>query len=152
MVQRYQVTGMRELGEAFRTLSTKVQKNIARATTNAGAQVFKKKIAQLAPVAPEPYTVEDVLVQPGNLKRNVVTKYLKPSQTTATSEHLVVMRGGKEHGYASRIGALQEFGTVKQQPQPFFRPGADQAVEPAIDAMKKRFKDRIDKAIQEASR
>lgn len=151
MVRRYEVTGIRELGEAFRTLGKKVQNNIARATTNAGAQVFKKRIAELAPVAPEPYKIEGVVVQPGNLKRNVVTKHLKKSQTSATSEHLVLMRGKKEHGYASRVGALQEFGTVKQQPQPFFRPGAEQAVEPAIDAMTKRFKQRIDKAIQEAS-
>ena len=148
----FKIEGLQQLTDAFRALDRDVQANVARAVTNAGAQVFKTRIAALAPVASEPYKIEDVIVQPGNIGRNVVVKRLKPSDTSATSEHLVVVRGKRKYGYASRVGALQEFGTVKQPAQPYFRPGADQAAEPALDAMKQKFKARMEKAIRDASK
>jgi len=152
MARTVKAEGLRELGAAFKTLNADVQTNVACAATNAGAQVIKKRIAELAPVAPEPYKVEDVIVQPKNIARNVVVKRMKPGETSATSEHIIVVRGKRKYGYASRVAALQEFGTVSQPANPFFRPGADQAVEPALGALKKRFKSRIEKAIKEAGK
>jgi HK97 gp10 family phage protein len=149
---KLKVDGLPALGAAFKTLTRDVQDKVARAATNAGTQVFKKRIAQLAPVAPEPYKIEGLIVQPKNIQRNVVVKRLKPSETPATSEHIVVVRGKRKYGYASRVATLQEFGTVKQPAQPFFRPGAAEAAQPAVDALKKRFKTRIEKAIKDASK
>jgi HK97 gp10 family phage protein len=154
---KVKTTGFRELGLALKELDAKVQRNVLRAASNAGAQVVKKAIARKAPLADEPYTVSDsagnqVLVPPGNLKKQMIVKRLKPSETPLSVEHLVTMRSKREHGYARRIGTLQEFGTVKQAPQPFFRPGAEEAMQPAIDAIKSRFKQRIDKAIRELSK
>jgi HK97 gp10 family phage protein len=145
------------MGETFKGLSRDVQDKVARAATNAGAQVLKKRIASLAPIADEAYKVqnkkgETLTVQPGNLGRNVVVKRLREGETNATSEHLVVMRGKRKYGYASRIGSLQEFGTVDQPAQPFFRPGAQQAIEPALAALKDRFGKRINKAIKDRSK
>lgn len=157
---KLRVTGLAEMGRKFKQLDYEVQQKIARAMTNAGAQVIKKKVAQLAPVLKDgdEYYVQDgpggdrVKVEKGNLGRNVVVKRLKPSETDATSEHLIVMRGKRKYGFASRIGSLQEFGTVEMPAQPFFRPGANQAVEPALSAAKTRFKKRIDKAIKDLSK
>ncbi|KQV85435.1 HK97-gp10 family putative phage morphogenesis protein [Rhizobacter sp. Root1221] len=149
MARSIVVKGLRELGLKFKQLDEKVQKNVARSATSAGATVFKKEIARRAPVADEPYRIEDVMVEPRNLERNVVVKRLKPSQTSATSEHLVVMRGKRKYGYASRVAVLQEFGTVTAPAQPFFRPGADAAAQPAAAAVSKRFGDRIKKAIKD---
>jgi len=158
MAKRIELKGLREMGAKFKLLDYEVQKKIARAASNAGAQVMKKAIVKNAPVAPEDYFVQDakggdrLRVQPGNLGRNVVVKRLKEGQTTATSEHLIVMRGKRKYGYASRIGSLQEFGTVEQAPQPFFRPGANESIDAAANAVKDRFGKRIDKAIKDLSK
>lgn len=152
MAKRIEVKGLRELGMKFKQLDYDVQSKIARAATNAGAQVMRKAIAKNAPVAEEAYKQPGVIVQPGNLGRNVVVKRLKESETPATSEHLVVMRGKRKYGYASRVGSLQEFGTVEQAPQPFFRPGANESIDAAASAVKERFGKRIDKAIKDLSK
>lgn len=148
MATRIDLKGLRDLGKAFATLNEQVQQKIARAATSAGATVFKKEIARRAPVADAPYRVEDVVVQPRNIERNVVTKRLKPSETSATSEHLVVVRGKRKYGYASRVAALQEFGTVDMPAQPFFRPGAAAAAETAANAVRDRFGKRINAEIK----
>ena len=41
---------------------------------------------------------------------------------------------------------FQEYGTVHHGPQPFMRPALDQGKSQAIEAMKKKIKERIDKA------
>lgn len=151
MATRIDSKGLRDLGKAFATLNADVQQKTARAATSAGATVFKKRIKALAPVAAETYKIEDVIVQPGNIGRNVVVKRVKPSETTATSEHLVVVRGKQKYGYASRVAALQEFGTVENPPKPFFRPGAAQAAEEASNAVRERFGKRIQSAIDKLS-
>lgn len=154
---RVKTTGFRELGLALKELDAKVQQKILRSVTSAGATVVKKTIARKAPVADAEYTVTDsagnkVTVQPGNLGKKVNVRKLKASETTASSEHIVSLAATRKDGYARRIGTLQEFGTVDQPPRPFFRPGAEEAMNPAIEAMKSRFKVRIDKAISEVKR
>jgi len=142
------VEGLRQLGQAMRTLSADVNKKIARAATGAGAQVVKKavKAAVRDPRADEAYKVEGTTVQPGNISRNVVAKALKPHEAGMTSMHIVTVRGKKKHGYASRIGALQEFGTVNMPANPFMRPGFEGSKTQAVEAIKNRLKQRIDKA------
>jgi HK97 gp10 family phage protein len=152
VAKRFEVTGLRELGQAFRALDAEVQLKVAGNAASAGARVFKKRIAQLAPVADAPYLVEGVVVDPGNIGRNVIVKRLKASETPVTAEALVVVRGKRKDGYASRIGSLQEFGTVNQPPQPFFRPGAEQSMEPAAQAVKKKLQQGIEKKIKELSK
>ncbi len=143
---RIEVKGLRQLGARLKALSTDMQQKIARSATNAGATVIKKRAKELAPVADEDYEVEGLKVQRGNVPKQIVTKRVKPSQTPFTSEHVVVVRGKRKYGYASRIGSLQEFGTVKMSPRPFMRPAFEQTKGQAVDAMKKRLKARIDKA------
>lgn len=144
------VEGLRELGARFKTLSEDIQKKTARAATNAGAQIIKRRAKELAPIAPAPYIVDDgteggQLVQPGNIPKNIVVKRVPPSQTTLTSEHVVAVRGKRKDGYANRIGVLQEFGTVKQAPQPFMRPAFDQEKGFAVAAIKQKLRERIEK-------
>ena len=49
-------------------------------------------------------------------------------------------------GFASRIGALQEYGTVKMPAQPFMRPAFAQEKGFAVQAIRETLKKRIDKA------
>lgn len=137
------VEGLRELGERMRGLSADVNRKIARATTNAGAQVIKKIAQRLAPVSPPEVSPN---IPPGNLKKNIIVRYKRKSRLT--SEHVVTVRhkGPKVIGEPYRVGVFQEYGTVHHGPQPFMRPALDQGKGQAIEAMRKRMKDRIDKA------
>lgn len=142
MATRIQVSGLKELGEAMSKMSSAVAMKIARGMTNAGAHVVKKDAIARAPKHDKPHMLEGVLVQPGNLKKNIVAK--RVSKSDLTSEHIVTVRGKKKDGYAARYGRLQEFGTVKEPPQPFLRPAFDNNVNKAVDAMKKYGEKRIE--------
>lgn len=144
MATTIKVTGLRELQARLDLLKTEVQLKLAARATAAAAAVVKKSAKQRAPVADEPYEFEGVLVQPGNIARNIISKRLR--NTSHTAEHIVAVRGKKKYGYASRVGALQEFGTVKQSPQPFLRPAFEANLGKAIDAMKKNLAAGIAKA------
>ena len=141
---RIEVRGLKALQARMEELSVQVQVKIAGQATGAAARVVKKRAVQLAPVAPEPYLFEGDLIQPANIGRNIVAK--KVRRTEHTAEHVVAVRGKKKYGYASRVGALQEFGTVKQAPQPFMRPAFDETHQAAIEAMKKALTRGIERA------
>lgn len=140
------VDGLRALGERMQKLSRETSLKIARSATNAAAQVVKKSAIRKAPESTEAHMLEGVLVQPGNLKKNIVVKRVNPSKTALTSEHLVTVRGKKKDGYAARYGRLQEFGTVKQSPHPFLQPALAENIPTAIEAMKKIMGRRIEAA------
>lgn len=141
-----EVKGLKELGARLKALDQDMHGKIGRATTNAGAQVIKKRIKQLAPVAPGPYKIEGVVVQPGNIAKNVITKYLGPGVSRYTSEHIIAVRGKRKDGYANRVAIFNEFGTVKQAPHSFFRVAFEQEKQNAVAAMKKKLTQRIMKA------
>jgi len=143
---RVTVSGLKELQAELRKLGDDMTKKIARSATNAGAQIIRKRAKQLAPIADEDYVVEGQPVQRGNLPKQIVVKRVKPSETPYTSEHVVAVRGKRQHGYANRIGILNEFGTVKMAAQPFMRPAFEQEKGFAVGAMVKKIRERIEKA------
>lgn len=136
------VEGLRELGQTFKTLSYDIQKKVARAATNAGAQIIKRSAQSKVPV------------DTGNLKKNIIVKRILPAEASPlTSQSIVTVRQGKltEKQKGSGLedafyGRFVEFGTVKMSPRPYLRPAFEQNKVAAIDAMKSRLKDRIDKA------
>ncbi len=148
-----QIEGLRELGLAMRGLSDDVAKKVSFAAVLAGANVIKKLAISKAPRSDAPHYVKllatdkgakaGTLVQPGNLKKNIVNKRRK-SQLTA--EYIVTVRGKKKDGYAARYGRLQEFGTVNHPAQPFLRPAFEQGKEQAAQAIAKKLDERIKKA------
>lgn len=132
-----QVQGLSQLGQTLKALGTEMQARVARRATNAAAQVVKKAVIAAVedPRAAAPYKVEGELVFPGNISRNVIVKRIPPAETDLTSEHIVTVRGKAAHGYASRIASLQEWGTVKMAPRPFFTPGYESSKGEALEAM-----------------
>jgi HK97 gp10 family phage protein len=131
------VSGLRELGETLKKLTTDMQSRASRRCTNAGAQVIKDACITAVedPRAGKPYKVEGELVYPGNISRNIIVKRIPPAQSDLTSEHIVVVRGKSAHGFASRVGALQEYGTVKMPARPFMTPGFNHSKDHALTAM-----------------
>lgn len=138
------VDGLKELGEALSLLSTDIQNKIARAATNAAAQVIKNEAIRRAPS------------DTGNLRKNIIVKRLPAGEASPlTSQYMVTVRQGKltkkQAGSGLQdafYGRFVEFGTVKMPPRPYLRPAFDQKKTDAVDAMKPRLKQRIDKANQ----
>jgi HK97 gp10 family phage protein len=142
-VVRIEVKGLRELGERMRALSKDVNTKIARAATNAGAQVIKKLAQQKAPVSDPSVTPN---IPPGNLRDNIYVR--RNTKTRLTSQHVVTVRhkGKKLIGKPYQVGVYNEFGTVKMAAQPFMRPAFNQGKGQALEAIKKRLLQRIEKA------
>lgn len=146
---RVKVDGLNELRRRMEALGEEMTRKIAVSATGAGARIIRNLAKQKAPIAPADYEVEGQKVPRGNLPKQIVVKQVPKSKRRLTSEHVVAVRGKRKDGYANRIGQLQEFGTVKQEPQPFMRPAFDQGKGQALDAIVKTLKRRIDKAEKE---
>lgn len=140
------IEGLAALGQAMQALAQDVQRKTARSATAAAATVVRK--AAVANV------VALGLVDTGNLRAAVGVQ--RTRKTSLTSAHRVYVRGGsKAAKKAAAAGALGkdafywkflELGTVKRGPTPFLRPALENNQQPAVDAMAKRLKARIEKA------
>lgn len=143
MAETVQIKGLRELGERMRSLSADMAGKVARQATAAGAGVARKNIRARAPV------------DTGNLQAAIVMKRVKDSNLT--EEYIVAPSKGKRRdvraakrgegklGKDAYYAHMVEFGTVKMAAQPFIRPGFDESVQPATEAIAKRLKQRLDK-------
>lgn len=143
---RVEIKGLRELGAALKALGDSVGSKIGRSAVGQGAGVVKKAVKKRAPVAAEPYEIEGVKVQPGNIGKNVVTKRVKSSETNLTVEYVVAIRGKRKYGYANRVASLQEFGTVNMEANAFVRPAYEESKEPAVQKTVSVLGKQIDKA------
>ena len=148
---RVEVRGLKELGENIRKLSEETRRKIAPAMTGAAASVVKRAVVKNAPQSDEAHEIENIRIEPGNLKKNIIAvKIRKPGELTA--EHIVTARGGVRGKFASRYGSMKEHGTVKMPAEPWLRPAIDQNVGAAINAMKARGEKRVAAAAKSLSK
>ena len=140
------VSGLRDFGDRLKRLDSDMSNKIARAATASAAGVIKKIAVRKAPIAAEDYEVEGQKVPRGNVPKNIISKRLGKSESNLTSEHIVTLRAKRKDGYAARIGALNEFGTVNMAAQPFIRPAFDEGKDAALQAMTQRIHARLKKA------
>jgi HK97 gp10 family phage protein len=143
-----QVLGLRELGEAMRELAQDINLKIARAATNAGAQVIKKRAIANAPISDPALTPN---IPPGYMRDSIIVRRQRRPDQGLTSQHAVTIRHKgakvlKDAPNPYQVGVFNEFGTVKMSAQPFMRPAFDSGKAEALDAIVKRLKERIDKA------
>lgn len=137
--------GLKELYARMRGLGLVVTTRYARAATAAGANVIKKRAIRNVISSPS--------VDQGDLRDNIITKRIPPSQTRLTSAHIVTVRG-KGRKATKKTGAKRgaphahfvEYGTVNMPAEPFLRPAYDQGKGEAIDAMIKLLKRRLERA------
>lgn len=153
-VTSIKVSGLRELGESMRKLSSDVSGRIARAATAAGAGIIKKAAQKNAPV------------RTGALKGGIVVKRIPASETGLTSEHIVTVSTRSIKNYVKKSRAKRhriegfksyvdlgdffyahfiEFGTVKMSARPFLRPAFDANKEAAVKAIRDRIAARLAK-------
>lgn len=132
---RYNLSGLKEMQAAFLELTGEVQLRLARRATSEGAAIVRDSIKETAlkrdKKTNKPYTHKGVTYQVGELSRQ--TKIANIRDTDLTSEHIVFVVSNKRNGYIGRIANLNEWGTVKMAPQPFFRQGFAQSSAEASD-------------------
>lgn len=138
MAAKVQVKGLRELGVAFKAMSDDMVTKTSRAMVNAAAQVVRKAAIAAAPQAAEPHRWgrSKTVVAPGTLKRNIIIKRLRPSDTSLTQEYIIGVRHGS--GKPDRDAfywLFVEFGTVKMAARPFLRPALANNKQQASDQM-----------------
>lgn len=133
--QLFRVEGGQELARRIRALGADMAGKIAFGATLAGANIIKKEAIRLAPVSTKTSVIDGVKVEPGNLKKNIVNKRVPKAQRQMTAEYVVTVRGKAKAGFASRVGAIQEFGSVEQTPQPYMRPAFEGKKGAARDKM-----------------
>lgn len=137
------VEGLRELGEAMRSLGRDIALRVSGQATAAGAAPIKKRAIHNVETSPS--------VDTGSLRDAIIVKKLPRSQTDLTSEHIVTVRGrGKKHTNTKRKQSiaphahLVEFGTVNMPAEPFLQPAFNTEKNSALDAIAKKLKQRID--------
>lgn len=141
----FKVDGLEGLEKRLLALASDMQLRSARAATGAAAQVVKAAAQRLAPQSDAPHKVGGNVVQPGNLKRNIIAKRLPAGDTNITSEHIVTVRK-KGRNRDAFYGRFIEFGTVKMSPKPFLRPALLNEKNRAADAMAAKLAKAITKA------
>lgn len=143
------ISGLRELGEAFKLLKADMQTRVARAAVGAGAQVMKAavitKASQQPTLADKPFKFNGQVEQPGLIARNVIVKRVTSSDLT--SEFVVAVRSNRKNGYVGRLASHNEFGTVDMAAQPFMRPAFESTASKAAGTIVKT----LDKRIQQAA-
>lgn len=126
-----EVSGLRELGAAFKELDSRVQKRIARSATAAGGRVIANEAKAIVPV------------DKGTIKRNIRVANLRPSQP-GVQESAVGVRVKGKTGESAFHWVYVEFGTAKMAPQPFLRPAYESKKVEAANKIKEQLSKRLD--------
>lgn len=143
---RVQLTGFKELADALRELGPRVARNGLRAAVSAGAAVVRNEARNLAPV------------RTGEMKKDIQMKRERDIKGQFSAKYSVYVRSGKKSRLAGKARnidkdswywRLVEFGTSKMTAQPFMRPAFEKQKEAAIEAMREKLDERIQKAAQE---
>jgi len=152
MAEVVKVDGLRELLQAWERLPEAVQGKVAYSAVGSGANVIKKEAILLAPEASEPHVIDGVTVQPGNLKRNIVSKRVRDQEQQGIYKQIVTVRGKRKHGYASRYGSMKEFGTSKMAADPYMRPAFEAKRMEAVERIKVRLGKSIENTVRKLNR
>lgn len=158
-VLAFELKGLKQLEARLNQLSAEVAGEISRRAVADAAKIVRDSARKKAPIAEAAYIAsgaeksringEPVLVQPGNIPRNIIMKRKK--RTAVAAQYVVTVRGKQKHGYASRIGALIEYGTINQPPRPFMAPALRENIGNATKAMARRIEQQLKKQDKKAA-
>lgn len=147
---RIEVAGLRELGEAMKKLSSDVQDKVGRAAMAAGSRVVRDAARAAAPQSSKPHQLgvrKNEIVQPGNLKKNIIVKRLPNSETSLTQQYIVAVRHGSgKAGRDAFYWTFLEFGTQKLTGRPFLEPALENNTGLVIDKVTTVLRRRIEKS------
>ena len=159
--QTIQLTGFTELAAALRELPQRVAKNALRAAVNAGASVIKKQVVQNAPedtglLKKEIYQ-KQIREKSGDFRQTyfvgVRTYKMKYANTRANRRKSRVTQAGESLKTYDINAAFYwryvEFGTSKMTAKPFIRPAFEAKKEDAVEAIRTKLDERIQKYARE---
>ncbi len=131
-----QVQGLRELEQKLHSLGPQLAKNALRSSVNAAAQVVKKEAQTRVPV------------DTGRLKRALYVKHIREESNATQQTFYVSVREGKRYQQKDMDAfywRFVEFGTVNKPPRPFLRPAFEAARERAIERIRDKLAERIER-------
>lgn len=145
------LSGFRELAAALRELGPRVAKNALRRSVSSGAAVIRDAAKSNAP--------EDT----GKLKRAIGIKRSKDARGEMSAKYQVFVRQAKNGSIGQKnvkaYGKFDafyarwiEFGTSKMPAQPFLRPAFESQKENAVESIKEKLTDGVQKAAEELGR
>lgn len=142
-VVKFEVQGLKQLGEKLAQMSDEMADKIARRSASAGARLIRDAARRNAPV------------DTGNLKAAIVYKYNRKSTLTAgynvatrvgtTRDIKAAKAGTGALGKDAWYAFLLEYGTVKMAPRPFMGPALDSNAQKATNVMKEKLEELINK-------
>lgn len=133
--------GFKELARELRDMPEKIGRNVLRAAVNAGATAVRREVQTRAPV------------DTGRLRRSIYQRQVREQSNLQRQVFHVGVRSGvrrNEDGSKDRsrdawYWRFIEFGTVKLPARPFLRPAFESRQTEAIEAMRRRLKERIER-------
>ena len=136
--QKIDIEGLKELDEALKELPKATARNVVLRTLKAEAQPIADLAAQLAPDNPR--------TKGKDLHKAILVKPVKARSRESDVE--VAVGPDKKIFYAWWV----EFGTAKNNPQPYMRPAWDSKALPALYGIRKRLAEEIEKARKRLAR
>lgn len=137
------IEGLDDLIKGFQQIDKNTEKALKKAVGK-GARVVLRAAKAKCPVGDEAYNH-----QPGNLRRSLKAKVLKPKYPGVVTA-LIGPEKGKKVKNDGWYGRLVEYGTVKMAPQPFLRPAYDEKKNEAYKEMALVFDELLEgKAIED---
>lgn len=130
------VHGLKELERKLRELPEKLAKNGLRAAVAAGSRLVASEARRRVPV------------DSGTLKRSIYTKQIREESNNQQQTFYVGSRHGKKEQAKGRDAyyfPFVEFGTEKSPAHPFMRPAFESTKEKAVEAVKTKLAERIEK-------
>lgn len=150
MSNRDVVFGTQQLDDLLSTFAPKIKKNILRSALTAGAQVFKKEVLVRVPRKSGDLAKTTRVSSRIDSKRNRVTASVKVGNKKApyalsvefgTRAHLIEAPQGQSLSVAGRqYRAVNHPGATQH---PFMRPAAKKMLPQAVDAVRKKIRERM---------
>ena len=140
MPNSVQIIGLQELGDSVEQFTQKVQRQMIRKATNAGAEVFRREIRAKAPVRDDQYLKGNKKRAPGYLK-----KHIGRTNKALPNEGFQASVGPTKSAF---YGRFLELGTSHQPATPFMRPAFDSKTGEAETAFANTLKQQIAEALK----
>lgn len=128
---RFEIKGLGALEKKIKRLRGDLRKKIVTKAAKAGGKVIRDRARDNAPVGSVPHMVSNTLVQPGNLRKNILMK--TKTRTSFSAAEVTISIGPGKIGF---YGQFVELGTKKMGAQPFLRPAFDSEKRNAVEKFK----------------
>ena len=138
-----EITGLSELEKALEAFPDRIAKNILSGAIRAGAVVMQQEARKLAPKSVQEHPMgrkgKKVIVQPGNLRKNIKVRLAPRKSRDVPIEYWVYV------STKAWYWRFPEFGTKKMSAKPFMRPAFNSRKQEALDRIKEYLAARIEK-------